>query len=61
MTPLARSAAVAVASLALAAAPASAAFAWGATGHRLIGRLGVATLPEDLPAFCRAWALCSIS
>ena len=53
MTPLARRAAVAVASLLVAAAPASAAFAWGATGHRLIGRLGVATLPDDLPGFLR--------
>ena len=25
--------------------------AWGATGHRLIGRLGVKTLPADMPAF----------
>ncbi len=30
-----------------------AAGAWGSTGHRLIGRLGVATLPADLPAFLK--------
>lgn len=30
------------------------AFAWGATGHRIIGRLAVQTLPADLPAFLRA-------
>jgi hypothetical protein len=35
------------------AAPASRALAWGATGHRLIGRLGVAALPANLPAFLR--------
>lgn len=27
------------------------AWAWGATGHRIIGRLAVRTLPADLPAF----------
>ncbi len=32
---------------------ASDAGAWGATGHRVIGRLAVAELPADLPAFLR--------
>ena len=27
------------------------AWAWGASGHRIIGRLAVATLPAELPAF----------
>jgi len=27
--------------------------AWGSTGHRLIGQLGVATLPDTLPAFLK--------
>ena len=35
----------------LAAAAPSAAFAWGATGHRLIGEVAVQALPADLPAF----------
>src|SRR5258706_14116075 len=30
------------------------ALAWGATGHRLIGREAIAALPNDLPAFLRA-------
>ena len=33
---------------------ASQALAWGATGHRIIGELGIETLPADLPAFLRA-------
>lgn len=33
--------------------PSSKAHAWGATGHRIIGRLGVLTLPDTLPAFLR--------
>jgi hypothetical protein len=37
---------------ALGGAP-SAAFAWGATGHRLIGRAAVEALPDDVPAFLR--------
>ena len=37
--------------LAVALAVPASAFAWGATGHRIIGRLGVETLPPDLPAF----------
>jgi hypothetical protein len=43
--------AVAFACLALASAPASGAWAWGATGHRLIGEAAEAALPADLPAF----------
>jgi hypothetical protein len=39
--------------LLLALAPAQA-FAWGATGHREIGRLAVEALPPELPAFLRA-------
>lgn len=35
-------------------APAGRALAWSETGHRDIGRLGVETLPSDLPAFLRA-------
>ena len=31
----------------------TAAGAWGSTGHRLIGRLGVETLPTEIPAFLR--------
>jgi hypothetical protein len=34
-------------------APAPRALAWGATGHRLIGELGAASLPPELPAFLR--------
>ena len=34
-------------------APAGAAFAWGSTGHRIIGRLAVEALPDSLPAFLR--------
>ena len=30
------------------------ALAWGATGHRIIGVLGVQTLPDSVPAFLRA-------
>jgi hypothetical protein len=36
----------------VAAAPAQA-LAWGATGHRMIGQLGVEALPSGLPAFLR--------
>ena len=38
------------AALLTAAAP-GAAFAWGATGHRLIGQAAIRALPPDLPAF----------
>jgi len=34
-------------------APLSTAHAWGSTGHRIIGELGAATLPDSLPAFLR--------
>jgi hypothetical protein len=34
--------------------PASQALAWGATGHRLIGEVGAASLPDEVPAFLRA-------
>ena len=40
--------------LAASLAPLSAAHAWGSSGHRIIGRLGVATLPASLPAFLRS-------
>ena len=30
------------------------AWAWGATGHRLIGRIGVQALPAQIPAFVRS-------
>ena len=52
MLPLIRAAA-AFAGLAVVTASAPQALAWGATGHRMIGELGVATLPVDLPAFLR--------
>ena len=39
--------------VALHAAP-SPAWAWGATGHRLISRLAIETLPEEVPAFLRS-------
>ena len=45
--------ACAAAAAALALVPAAPAFAWGATGHRIIGRLAMAALPGDLPAFLR--------
>ena len=45
--------AAALACLAIAWTPASGVRAWGATGHRLIGELGVEALPSDLPAFLR--------
>jgi hypothetical protein len=54
MTPLAARATAALACLLAAAAPASQALAWGATGHRLVGQLGVERLPADLPAFLRS-------
>jgi hypothetical protein len=33
--------------------PAQPALAWGATGHRLIGEVGAASLPDEIPAFLR--------
>jgi hypothetical protein len=41
------------ATLAASVLGASQALAWGDSGHRLIGRLGVETLPEELPGFLR--------
>ena len=46
--------AVFVGMLIAAVSVASGALAWGATGHRLIGRLAVESLPNELPAFLRA-------
>jgi hypothetical protein len=34
--------------------PPASAWAWGATGHRIVTRVAVAALPADLPAFLRA-------
>ena len=48
-----RAALVAFFALALAGLPATRAFAWAETGHRMIGRLGVESLPEEIPAFLR--------
>lgn len=45
--------ACAAAVLALALAPAAPALAWGASGHRVIGRVAMAALPGELPAFLR--------
>ena len=45
------SAALGLACLLATAGQASNALAWGATGHRLIGRLAVDALPPSLPAF----------
>ena len=45
---------VAAAVVLLTIVSASGACAWGATGHRIIGRLAVAGLPADLPAFLRS-------
>ncbi|WP_269716352.1 S1/P1 Nuclease [Caulobacter sp. NIBR2454] len=36
-----------------AAAPAAPAFAWGAHGHRLVGRLATEALPAEVPGFLR--------
>ena len=41
-----------LAALLLAALPTQA-HAWGATGHRIVGELGMEALPEELPAFLR--------
>lgn len=49
----AKRAVVTAACLLAVAAPAPKVLAWGATGHRLIGELGEAALPADLPAFLR--------
>ena len=39
---------------ALMSSTATRAWAWGAEGHRIIGRLAVEALPDDLPAFLRS-------
>lgn len=45
---------IAVALFAAALAIPAQAFAWGATGHRIIGTLGAEALPPELPDFLRA-------
>ena len=47
-----RAAVIAAALAAL--APATPALAWGSTGHRLIGQLGITTLPAETPSFLRS-------
>ena len=47
-------AALALAVLASGLGAAGQALAWGDTGHRIIGELGIETLPADVPAFLRA-------
>jgi hypothetical protein len=42
-----------VALVAALAAPASSAFAWGASGHRMVGVVAAQSFPSDLPAFLR--------
>jgi hypothetical protein len=54
MNQLARRIVAACACLVASIAPANSALAWGATGHRLIGQLGMAALPAELPAFLHA-------
>ena len=44
---------IALAALAIVAAPAADVGAWGATGHRLIGVAAMRQLPEEMPAFLR--------
>lgn len=44
---------LAVAAVAVLAAPAAQVSAWGSTGHRLIGMAAMRALPEELPAFLR--------
>jgi hypothetical protein len=41
------------AALACCAQPASEALAWGDSGHRIVGQLGIETLPAEIPAFLR--------
>jgi hypothetical protein len=45
--------ATAIAGAILLLAPAPQAMAWGASGHRMIGQLAAAALPEETPAFLR--------
>lgn len=44
----------ALALAAIACLGASPAFGWGATGHRYIGEVAVASFPEEMPAFIRS-------
>lgn len=53
---LRRALALVVSTAAISAAATGAAFAWGHTGHRIIGYLAVEGLPADLPVFLRASA-----
>ncbi|HEY4940354.1 MAG TPA: hypothetical protein VII56_02920 [Rhizomicrobium sp.] len=51
---MARNAAAAfVAALALGSLVPAQAFAWGSTGHRMIGELAAQNLPDEMPAFLR--------
>ncbi len=52
MFEIVRKAAVVGALLAL--TPSAQALAWGAAGHRMIGAVGAASMPEEVPAFLRA-------
>ena len=49
-----RAASASAAVLALVLGAAGQALAWGDTGHRIIGELGIQTLPAEVPAFLRA-------
>jgi hypothetical protein len=49
-----RRAALALAAAICACSAGRGALAWGATGHRFIGRLAVESLPADLPSFLRS-------
>ena len=44
----------------IALASGSSALAWGASGHRIIGRLALESLPGELPAFVRSGAAASL-
>ncbi|HRO33669.1 MAG TPA: S1/P1 Nuclease [Brevundimonas sp.] len=44
---------LAVAAVAVLAAPAAQVSAWGSTGHRLVGMAAIRALPDELPAFLR--------
>ena len=48
-----RSSVLAAPAIAMVLLSAGQAFGWASTGHRLIGRLGVAALPAELPAFLK--------
>jgi len=45
---------LAAAAVVAVAAPAAPALAWGAYGHRVIGELGIQSLPPEVPGFLRA-------